>query len=76
MGAKARQMGREMQREGSRELSGQSRQELLAHATRLRQRKIEGDKKQPLPQDHHRALGIDLLQGARGRRFYISEVPL
>ena len=33
-------------------------------------------KKQPSPQDHHRALGTSLLQGPRGVLFLISEVPL
>ena len=28
------------------------------------------------PWDHHRGLGIDLLQGSRGRQFLMSEVPL
>ena len=30
----------------------------------------------PPPQDHYRALGIVLLQGPRGARFLMSEVPL
>ena len=30
----------------------------------------------PLHHDHHRALGIILLQGLRGARFLMSEVPL
>ena len=33
-------------------------------------------KKQPPPHDHHRALGIVLLQGPRGALFLMSEVPL
>ena len=33
-------------------------------------------KKTPAPLDHHRALGIGLLQGPRGKRFIMSEVPL
>ena len=36
----------------------------------------EGAKKQPPPYDHHRALGMVLLQGPRGRRFLMTEVPL
>ena len=28
------------------------------------------------PQDHHRGLGIFLLQGPTGRRFLMSEVPV
>ena len=34
------------------------------------------DKKQPPPMDHHRALGIFLLQGPRGALFLTREVPL
>jgi len=30
----------------------------------------------PLPDDHHRPLGTVLLQGPRGGRFLMSEVPL
>ena len=30
----------------------------------------------PPPQDHHRALGLVLLQGSRGWQFLMSEVPL
>ena len=33
-------------------------------------------RKCPPPQDHHRALGISLLQGPRGMRFLMREVPL
>ena len=34
-------------------------------------------RKAPLPpQDHHRALGIVLLEGARGALFLMSEVPV
>ena len=33
-------------------------------------------KKPPPPQDHHRPLGIVLLQGPRGLHFFMSEVPL
>ena len=33
-------------------------------------------KKTPTPLDRHRSLGMVLLQGPRGVRFLISEVPL
>ena len=33
-------------------------------------------KKQPPPEDHHRSLGIGLLQGPTGGVFLMSEVPL
>jgi len=33
-------------------------------------------RKRPTPWDHHRALGVGLLQGPKGRRFLVSEVPL
>ena len=33
-------------------------------------------KKRPPPKDPRRALGIVLLQGPRGRRFLMGEVPL
>ena len=32
--------------------------------------------KRPSPQDHHRAIGIVLLQVPRARSFLVSEVPL
>ena len=33
-------------------------------------------KKQPLPEDHHRTLGIALLQGPRRVQFLMSKVPM
>ena len=33
-------------------------------------------KRPPPPWNHHRALGMDLLQGPTGRRFLVDEVPL
>ena len=42
-------------------------------------RQIQGylaPKKQPPPQDHHRALGMVLLLGPRGALFLMREVPL
>jgi len=33
-------------------------------------------KKTPAPEDHHRALGIVLLYGPRGKQLLMSEVPL
>ena len=45
----------------------------------LRAKRVQGylaHKKPPPPQDFHRALGIVLLQGPKGARFLMSEVPL
>ena len=49
---------------GERALQFEGSQGYLAH------------KKTPIPQDHRKALGIDLLKGPRGRCFLLREVPL
>ena len=54
-------VGRSADQIGTRSLMGYTVLGYLAH------------KKAPPPQDQHRALGIDLLEGPRGERFLMSD---
>ena len=52
---------------------------ILSMATRARTLQPQGHlahKKHPLPLDHHRSLGIGLLQGPTRGVFLMSEVPM
>ena len=78
---KERERGRETERDRERERE----RERAKERDGKRQRKVMlmpevqgylAHQKPTPPRDHHRALGIGLLQGPRGGRFFLSEVPL